>query len=119
MPRKRRESSTIAHKNLLPIIDLSEDSNSTSSISNITIEETVKRNLLDNNDNTTLLNLEDNSPNDEHSDDEDDNSITYFNNNKRKNKEIEDAQKKIRKLSFIYIVHFSNYCNYIILIYNK
>ena len=104
MPRKRRESSTIAHKNPLPIIDLSEDSNSTSSIPNITIEETVERNLLDNNNNTTLLNLEDNSPNDEHSDDEDDNSITYFNNNKRKNKEIEDAQKKIRKLSFIYSI---------------
>ncbi|GES83121.1 hypothetical protein GLOIN_2v1789101 [Rhizophagus clarus] len=105
MACKKCGSSVITHKNILPIIDLSKDSNAISSTSAITTGEALERHLLDNDD--TLPNLEDYTPNDDeysndddHDDDDDDNMIHL--NNKRKIKDTEkekDIQKRIRHTS--------------------
>jgi hypothetical protein len=102
---KKRELSVVAHKNVLPIIDLSEDSSTTPNNSTVATRVVVERRpeLLLGRDNTL--------PDLEYHDDEyfnglnsDDNSTTHF-NNKRKNKDIEkekDTQKKIRKINYYY-----------------
>jgi hypothetical protein len=99
MPRRKRESSVIVHKNILPIIDLSEDSNATTTI--IT-EEALESHLLDNDN--TQPDPEEYSPNDdEYSNDDDDHSTTHS-INKRKNRDTErdkDKQKKTRKLDLL------------------
>ncbi|CAB4392465.1 unnamed protein product [Rhizophagus irregularis] len=95
MPRRKRESSVIVHKNILPIIDLSEDSNATTTI--IT-EEALESHLLDNDN--TQPNQEEYSPiDDEYSNDDDDDHSTTHSINKRKNRDTErdkDKQKITR-----------------------
>jgi hypothetical protein len=57
IPRKKRESSVMVHKNILPIINISEDSSATTTI---TTGEASERHLLDNDN--ILPNLEEYSP---------------------------------------------------------
>ncbi|PKK58638.1 hypothetical protein RhiirC2_720381 [Rhizophagus irregularis] len=90
MPRRKRESSVIVHKNILPIIDLSEDSNATTTI--IT-EEALESHLLDNDN--TQPNQEEYSPiDDEYSNDDDDDHSTTHSINKRKNRDTERDKDK-------------------------
>ncbi|RGB29282.1 hypothetical protein C1646_766764 [Rhizophagus diaphanus] len=71
MPCRKCESSVIVHKNILPIIDLSEDSNTTTTI--IT-EKALESHLLDNNN--SQPNPEEYSPiDDEYSNDDNDDHI--------------------------------------------
>jgi len=120
MARKKRESSAKVHKNILPVIDLSEDSSSApSNPANIT-GETPERNLLNDDDNT-LSDLNDYSNNNHfnNDNDEDNDNIGHF-NNKRKDKNTEkekDAHKKIRKF-FIYLSTFFQTNHIITLIFD-
>ncbi|CAB4483957.1 hypothetical protein RhiirA1_401477 [Rhizophagus irregularis] len=98
MPHRKRESSVIVHKNILPIIDLSEDSNATTTI--IT-EEALESHLLDNDN--TQPNQEEYSPIDnEYFNDDDDDHNTTHSINKQKNRDTKrdkDKQKRTRTLS--------------------
>src|SRR6266498_4493115 len=101
MPRKKRGSSVVTRKNVLPIIDLSEDS------SNSTIATREAHQELFDNDNT-LPDSEDYLPNDDEcylndlNSEDDDDSVVHFNNKRKHDKDMEkekDAQKKSRKFN--------------------